>query len=148
MRSSRRTTTPIAETSVVDASTDVSHMGLTLATFLEDASIALRRHLFYLIQTNGWQSLPSLCLVVQAGCRLASHCPLILPPSRRLVAPAGCRIASHRPLIAPPSPSLVAPAGCCVASSCAALSSSLLLQHHRPPFLCRRASARDRLSTI
>ena len=56
------------------------------------------------------------CLVMPAGCRIASCRPLIAPPSRCLVAPAGCHIASCRPLIALPSHRLVAPAGCCIAS--------------------------------
>ncbi len=43
-----------------------------------------------------------------AGYCIASHRPLVAPPSRRLVAPAGgCCIASRRPLIAPPSRQLV-----------------------------------------
>ncbi len=61
-RSSRRTTTSIAETSVVEATTDadVSHWRHIFATFLEDASAALGRPHFYLIQANDWQS---LCLL-------------------------------------------------------------------------------------
>ena len=84
--------------------------------------------------------LPSCHLVVPAGCRIATCCPLVVPPShqlvapacccitsprpfvalpsRHLVAPAGCRIASRRPLVAPPSRQLVAPACCCIASPC------------------------------
>jgi hypothetical protein len=59
-RSSRPTTTLIAETSVVDATTDVSHWRRIFTTILEDASPALSRPHFYLIQANGWQS---LCLL-------------------------------------------------------------------------------------
>jgi hypothetical protein len=44
--------TPIAETSVVMAFTDVSHWQHIFATFLEDASAALSHPHFYLIQAN------------------------------------------------------------------------------------------------
>ena len=54
--------------------------------------------------------------VTPACCCIASPRPLIALPSRRLVAPAGCRIASCRPLVAPPSHQLVAPACCRITS--------------------------------
>ncbi len=59
---------------------------------------------------------PSCCLVVPAGCCIASCCPLIVPPVCHLVAPASCCIASRHPLIAPLSCCHVTPAGCCIAS--------------------------------
>jgi hypothetical protein len=46
-------------------------------------------------------ALPSRCLVAPAGCRIASHRPLVVPPSRQLVAPACCCITSPRPLVGP-----------------------------------------------
>ena len=89
---------------------------------------------------------PSCRLVVPAGCRIASCCPLIAPPSfcrlsrclsthRPLVILSSCCAASHclvapagyhiiiscRPPVAPPSRPLIVLAGCCVASPCAAL---------------------------
>jgi hypothetical protein len=60
MRSSRRINTPITETSIVVASTDVSHWQLIFTTFLKDASAAFSRPHFYLIQANGCQSLSLL----------------------------------------------------------------------------------------
>ena len=46
-------------------------------------------------------ALPSYCLAVPAGCRIASHRPLVVPPSHQLVVPACCRIASPCPLVTP-----------------------------------------------
>ena len=74
-----------------------------------------------------------------AGCRIASHRPLVVPLSCPLFALACCHIASPRPLIAPYSLPLVAPAGCCVASQRAALSLSHCLVV--PPSRCLVAPA-------
>jgi hypothetical protein len=54
MRSSRCTNTPSAETSVVLASTNVLHWQGIFTTFLKDASTALSRPHFYLIQASHW----------------------------------------------------------------------------------------------
>ena len=108
---------------------------------------------------------PWCCLVVPAGCRIASWCPLIVPPShplvapagchiasphplialpsRRLVAPAGCRIASRRPLIVPPSHQLIAPACCRITSPCPLIAPhAALLSSRRTSWLLRRLSMR------
>ena len=57
---------------------------------------------------------PWCCLIVLAGCHIASCRPLIALPSRHLVTPAV--VISPHPLIALPSCCLVTPAGCCIAS--------------------------------
>jgi hypothetical protein len=78
MRSSRCTNTPSDETSVVVALTNVLHWQGIFATFLKDASAALCRPHFYLIQANSWQS---LCLLdgisVPIYSRLLIECKLV-----------------------------------------------------------------------
>ena len=69
---------------------------------------------------------PSRCLVVPAGCPIASCHPLIAPPSYCCVAPAGCQIASCLPLVAPPSWPLFTLACCCTAFPCPLVSSHSL----------------------
>jgi hypothetical protein len=55
----------------------------------------------------------------------------IVLPSRCLVAPAGCRIASHRPLVVTPSCQLIAPACCCIASPCPLIAPCAVLSSSR-----------------
>jgi hypothetical protein len=52
MRSTGRTNTPSAETSVVVATTNLLHWQGMFATFLKDSSTALSRPYFYLIQAS------------------------------------------------------------------------------------------------
>jgi hypothetical protein len=60
MRSSRRTTPHVAENSIVDDATDACSLHGILAAFLADSSASLGHPFFYLIQSNGWES---LCLL-------------------------------------------------------------------------------------
>ena len=81
-------------------------------------------------------------LIMPAGCYITSHRPLIVLPSCHLVAPAGCHIASHRPLVASPSPQLVTPACCCITSPCHLVApSAALSSSRRAGWLLRRLSA-------
>jgi hypothetical protein len=73
MSNSRSTKTISAETSAVVASADLLHWQGIFATFLKDASAALSRPHFYLIQANGWQS---LCLL--AGVSTSIYSQLLL----------------------------------------------------------------------
>ncbi len=78
LRSSRRTNTPSAESSIVVASTNIQHWQGIFATFVRDASAALSCPHFYLIKANGWQS---LCLHVGISVpiysRLLLECKLV-----------------------------------------------------------------------
>ena len=73
MSNSRSTKTISSETSAVVALADLLHWQGTFATFLKDASAALSRPHFYLIQANGWQS---LCLL--AGVSTSIYSQLLL----------------------------------------------------------------------
>ena len=72
-------------------------------------------------------------LVPLSGCRIASHRPLIVPPSRCLVKSAGCRISSCCSLVAPPSCQLI------VLYHCLSLSSRCAPRY--PLFLSLRRMA-------
>ena len=62
MRSSRGTTGQVAENSFADDAPDACSLLRIFATFLADSSTSLGRPYFYLIQSNGWES---LCLLTR-----------------------------------------------------------------------------------
>jgi hypothetical protein len=86
---------------------------------------------------------PSHQLVVPACCCITSPCALIALPSCRLVTPAGCRIASRHPLVVPPSRQLVMPACCLITSPRPLVAPRVtLLSSRRAGWLLRRLSMR------
>jgi hypothetical protein len=78
MSNSRSTKTISAETSAVVASAVLLHWQGIFATFLKDASAALSRPHFYLIQANGWQSLGLLAgILTSIYSQLLLKCKLV-----------------------------------------------------------------------